>query len=147
MSHWKQFRREYRQFLVEGKLQAAKNSLCLAISKMSQMESSNMAEMYNQLAKLHLMLNEPVAAEYAAQQAINSEKQFGPPTIESDHMAAYHVMLAEALAKQGKYSRALTALDKGIELYLQHMKRDDELMVNLNTFRELIKDERWRCSS
>lgn len=146
MSSWKDSLRNYRHLRFEGKLVPARTSLEAAIEQLAEPDLSELASMLNQLARLNLEMKDPVAAQAAAIRAIEAEKRYGPPVIESDHMAAYHVMLAQTLNEQSKYSEALIALDRGIELYSQHLNLNDELIVNLKGLRSSIEGERWRES-
>ena len=144
MSSWKDMLRNYRHLRFGGKLAAARTSLEAAIEQLTEQEFSELADLLNQLARLSLEMKDPVAAEIAVTRAIEAEKRYGPPTVESDHMAAYHVMLAHTLRDQNKYSEALIALDSVIELYAQHVNLNDELIVNLNGLRASMESNRWR---
>jgi tetratricopeptide (TPR) repeat protein len=144
MNNWKQFRSAYRESLAESNLAEARRYLQMAIERIDEPNQRELAGMYNQVANISLRMNDPVSAEEAVRKAIETEVQFGPPVVESDHMAAHHITLALALRNQDRYAEALLTLDQGIALYSQHLDDDNEVMINLNELRKSIESEKWR---
>lgn len=146
MNKWEVHKRAYRHALAEGDLAEARRFLGMAVECLDKSADRELAKMLNQIANVSLRMNDAKSAEENALKAIEAEKEFGPPSLESDHLAAYTVTLALALGRQGKYAQALTVLNRGIYLFSQHLHEGNQILINLEELRNSFESERWRES-
>lgn len=106
--------------------------------------TSELALMYNGLAKLCLQRGDLLSAENAARKSINQELEFGACSSETTNLASYYMMLGEILEKQTRFSEAARYVEQGVNIFARHFRQDDPFFQNLLAYQRSITENLWR---